>query len=90
MNFKNTFLCSLLVLFTLNITAQDALSEQFLSAFLCNLAGSFLDKAEDVDDEAKREERLNNKPETRVLKLEQGIKGLDKTYIVLKIVLRMN
>ena len=76
MNFKNTFLCSLLVLFTLNITAQDALSEQFLSALPGNLAGSFLDKAEDVDDEAKREERLNNKPETRVLKLEQGIKRL--------------
>ena len=77
MNYKNFFFSTCFLMFSIGISAQtDAISEQFLRALPGNLAGSFLDGAEDVDDEAEREERLNNKPETRVLKLEQGIKRL--------------
>ena len=46
-------------MFSIGISAQtDAISEQFLRALPGNLAGSFLDGAEDVDDEAERGRKI--------------------------------
>ena len=78
-NFKHSLflLMALALPSALSAQVDSKISEQFLNSLPKNLADS-LEQNADLTQQRKDEERLNNKPETRVLKLEQGIAKIKK------------
>ncbi len=78
-NFKHSLFMLIALSLSSTIPAQvdSKIAEQFLDSLPKNLADS-LEQNNDVAQQRKDEERLNSKPETRVLKLEQGIRKIKK------------
>lgn len=62
---------------TIPAQVDSKIAEQFLDSLPKNLADS-LEQNNNLDQKRQDEERLNSKPETRVLKLEQGIRKIKK------------